>query len=263
MPIPSHHNVGDAGHAADHNAMADTLTAHDQAIATLQTATVGIFYLAGGNVTNINDSTTIWARVNLPAGDRSAAPDTFQVWHGANKIFWFDNGGKPRVKSDDPTHIPMVFDSVTGQTASLGEWRVNGVMKAKVDAAGNIIAPNTTPGAWTNITLQSGIVGYGTPASTPQYRIINDVVELRGLVAKSNGTDFTASPVTVGTLPTAARPTRLNPPIVYAAVPHYISGASFTARLQVDSAGVITIYFVTGDSPAWLGLDGARFSILP
>jgi hypothetical protein len=263
MTIPSHHNLGDAGHKDDHNAIVDVLTTHDQAIGTLQTATVGIFYLAGGNVTNINDTTTIWSRINLPAGDRSTAPDTIQFFHGANKIFWLDGWGQPRVKNDDPARIPWVVDSVTGQTASLNEWRVNGVTKARIDSAGNIVAPNTTPGAWTNITLQSGLVGYGSPASTPQYRIINDVVELRGLVAKSNGSDFTSSPVTIGTLPSGARPARLNPPIVYCIVPHYVSGSSFTARLQVDSAGVISIYFVTGDSPTWLGLDGARYSILP
>src|SRR4051812_47296888 len=112
--IPSHHNVGDPGHAADHNAIVDTITTHDLAIAALQGVTSGIFYVAGGNVSNITNGSTIWAKVNLPAGDRSAAPDTFQVFHGVNKIFWLDNEGKPRVKNDDPTHIVSVVDSVSG-----------------------------------------------------------------------------------------------------------------------------------------------------
>jgi hypothetical protein len=257
MPIPSHHIIGDTGHTADHDSIVDVLTAHDQSIGDLETATVGLFYLAGSNVSNISDNTTIWGRVNLPAGDRSIAPDTFQVFHGSNKIFWIDNAGKPRVKTDDGTFIPWVIDSVTGHSASLTEWRVNGIMKAKIDAAGNIVAPNTTPGAWTGITLQSGISAYqpGTH-QPPQYRIINDQVQLRGTVTKSGG--FTVSPVTLGTLPGGARPQFL----AYAVCATQFTGNKFSGRMEVNNTGAIIFYFDATVSPDWINLDGMRFSIL-
>jgi hypothetical protein len=258
MPIPSHHAVGDTGHAADHNAIVDTLTGHDQAITNLQGVTANIFYVTGGNVSTIADNTTIWSRVNLPSGDRSAAPDTFQVFHGSNKIFWLDNEGKPRVKNDDPTHIPSVIDSAAGQTANLAEWRVNGVAKASIDANGNLSATNLNKSAWTNISLNSGIVAYGHSTHTPQYRIQGDVVELRGVCGKSNGTDFTSSPVVLGTLPVGARPTAL----VYNVVARQVSGATMAARLEVATTGAITVYTDTSNSGAWISVDNTSFSIL-
>lgn len=259
MPsIPSHHNVGDTGHAADHNAIVDTLEAHDQSITTLQGATSGIMYVAGGNVSNITGSATTWAKVNLPTGDRSIAADTYQVFHGSNKIFWLDGFGRPRVKTDDPTHTPALYDTVAGQTANLAEWRVNGVTKASVDKDGNVVAPNVTPGTWTALPLNSGIVWYDHGTHKPQYRIVNDEVQLRGAVSKSNVTDFTSSPVTIGTLPIGARPTAL----IYAVVARQLVGATLAARLQIDSSGVISVYIDTSNSASWIALDNTRFSIL-
>lgn len=259
MPsIPSHHNVGDTGHAADHNAIVDTLQAHDQSIATLQGSTSGIMYVAGGNVSNITGTGTTWAKVNLPTGDRSTAADTYQVFHGVNKIFWLDGFGRPRVKTDDPTHIPCVYDTVAGQTANLGEWRVNGMTKVSFDKNGNVLAPNVTPGAWTGITLQSGITAYGSNTAPPQYRIVGDEVQLRGAVKKSSGSDFSSSPQIVGTIPAAARPAYLT----YTATARTSVNGRTSARLEVNPDGTISIYFEPSDTPTWLGLDNVRYSIL-
>lgn len=265
MPsIPSHHNVGDTGHAADHNAIVDTLEGHDQAINDLQSTTSGIFYVAGGNVSTINNATTIWAKVNLPTGDRTGAPDTFQVWHGSNKMFWLDNEGKPRAKNDDPTHVVSVVDSVTGQTANIQEWRVNGATVASLKADGTLAAPNVTPTAWTAMPLNTGIVDYsvGHFGHSPQYRAIGDEVLLRGLVGKSGGGVFTtdASPVTIGTLPVGMRPTQLT----YASVSSTWSGPDLTSRLEVRPDGTIVISFriTDGYTPLWFALDNVRFSRL-
>jgi hypothetical protein len=259
MPtIPSHHNVGDTGHAADHNEIVDTITGHDQAIATLQSTTVGLFYVAGGNVSAISGTATTWARVNLPTGDRTAASDTYQVFHGSNKIFWLDGFGRPRVKVDDPTHIPSIIDSPVGQTANLEEWRVNGVAKAYVDASGNVHGANTDWGPWTGITLQSGIVAFGGDTAPPQYRVFRDQVQLRGVVKKSSGSDFSSSPQIVGTLPAGARPTYLT----YSPTTRTSVNGRTSARLEVNSAGTITIYFEQADTPSWLGLGGIQFSTL-
>jgi hypothetical protein len=259
MPIPSHHSVGDTGHAADHNAIVDMITTHDQAISTLQSTTVGLFYVAGGNVSGISGTATTWARVNLPTGDRSAAVDTYQVYHGSNKIFWLDGYGRPRVKVDDPSHIPSIIDSPVGQTANLEEWRVNGVAKAYIDASGNLRGANTDWGPWTNITLQSGIVWYQHSTHVPQYRVKGDLVQLRGCVAKSNGTDFTSSPVTLATLPIGARPSALT----YNAVARQANGNTLLARLEVNSAGTIVVYTNADASGAWISFDNTQFSTLP
>lgn len=257
MPIPSHHNPGDPGHAADHNAIVDTLTAHDQAVASLQGTTQGIFYLAGNNTCTITGTSTSWAVINLPTGNRDTAVDTYQIFHGPNKIFWFDGYGYPRVKNDDPTHVPLTIDSVAGQTASLQEWRFNGTTVAAIQPDGTILAPNTVPGTWLDMPLNSGIVAYGHDTHNPQYRIVNDRVELRGVVAKSNGSNFTSSPVTIATLPANARPTALS----YAVIGRQFVDVSGFARLQVDSSGTINVYFYTGDPPGWMALD-CSFSLL-
>jgi hypothetical protein len=254
MSIPSHHNPGDAGHAADHNAIVDELTSQSGAIATLQSTTVGLFYVAGGNVTNITDATTIWSRINLPTGDRSAAPDTLQVFHGANKIFWLDNEGKPRVKNDDSTHIPWVVDAVSGQTANLEEWRVNGVVKALIDKDGNLTAPNMNWSAWTNLTYSSGITTHTSLGVHAMYRTRGDEVQIRGNVSKTSGADFSSSPTDICVLPAGIIPTAT----VYAVCGSEFGGTEHSVRLEVRTDGTLRAYY--GYTPNWMSLDGIRYS---
>jgi hypothetical protein len=259
MPIPSHHNPGDAGHAADHNAIVDTLTSQAGAISTLQSTTVGLFYVAGGNVTNIADGTTTFSRINLPTGDRSSAADTVQYYHGSNKISWFDGYGRFRTKTDDPTHVPSVIDSASGQTANLGEWRVNGVLKANVDANGNLAATNVGWGAWTALTLASGYKRNPDFGNAIQYRIskAGDEVQLRGNIVKTSGADFSSSPSQIATLP-AGLPAP--PSHVYKVCAAQFSGTEHSIRAEVHADKTLWIYY--GYTPNWISIDGLSYSPL-
>jgi hypothetical protein len=263
VTIPSHHNPGDTGHAADHNAIVDALTSHDQSIATLQGATTGLFYISGNNTSNIAGTTTPWATVNLPTGSRDAAVDTYAVFHGSNKIFWLDGYGHPRTKNDDPTHTPDIIDSVVGQTANLAEWRVNGVTKVAIAADGTVVAPNITPGTWTDITLASGLVRNSSLGHKPQYRVVGGCAELRGNIAKSNGTDFTVTPTQLGTLPSAASPGAY----CYGVGASQFNGDFGWSRLEVRPDGTLWMYFSHAASPAyspgWVAIDNFRYALGP
>jgi hypothetical protein len=260
MPIPSHHVVGDTGHAADHNAIVDTLTTHDQSITTLQGVTVGLFYISGNNTSNLTGTTNWWAKVVVPSGNRDSAADIFSLFQNTKKTTWFNGYGEARFSAADPTHVPVIVSPYDNtQSGDLQQWKDStGTTLAKVDKSGNITGANTEWGPWTNITLQSGIVWYQHSTHTPQYRVKGDVVQLRGVCGKSNGTDFTSSPVTLGTLPAGARPTGL----VYNAVARQVSSNTMVARLEVASTGSITVYTDTSNSAAWISLDNTQFSTL-
>lgn len=252
MPIPSHHVVGDGGHTSDHNAISDALNAIDSQISDLQSTTVGIFYITGGNVSAINDAITTWARINLPAGDRSAAVDIYQVFHGSNKIFWLDGEGKPRVKNDDPTHIVWVVDSVSGQTANIAEWRVNGTAVASIQANGSIVAPNITPGGWQPLTLAAGLKPntFGYP---PQYRQHGDKIEFRGNIVKSNGSNFSTIATQLATLPAGLLPLE---DAFGVAADQLLSDAP-ALRLQAQPDGTLWMY--ANNTPAWVTIDGFSY----
>lgn len=260
MPIPSHHAVGDTGHAADHNAIVDTLTAHDQSITTLQGVTTGLFYISGNNTSNISGTSNWWAKVVVPLGNRDSAADVFSLFQNTKKTSWFNGYGEARFSAADPTHVPVIVSPYDGtQSADLQRWTdASGTTLAKVDRLGNITGANTDWGPWTDITLQSGINWYQHSTHKPQYRVKGSDVQLRGVVSKSNGTDFTTSPVTLGTLPTGARPTAL----VYNSVARQANGNTLIARLEVASTGTITVYLNTDASGAWISFDNTQFSTL-
>jgi hypothetical protein len=260
MPIPSHHVVGDTGHAADHNAIVDTLTTHDQAISTLQGVTTGLFYISGNNTSNISGTSNWWAKVVVPVGNRDSAADVFSLFQNTKKTAWFNGYGEARFSAADPTHVPVIVSPYDGtQSVDLQRWTdAAGATLAKVDRLGNITGANTDWSAWTNITLQSGITWYQHSTHVPQYRTKGTDVQLRGVCAKTNSTDFTSSPVTLGTLPAGARPTGL----VYNAVARQASSSTLVARLEVASTGTITVYTDTSNSGAWISLDNTQFSTL-
>lgn len=254
MTIPSHHTVGDVGHTTDHNAIIDALTSLEVSVTSLQGVTTGIFYVAGGNVSNISGTTTTWAKVNLPTGDRSSAVDTLQFLHGSNKIFWLDGYAHPRVKNDDPTHIPWIVDSVSGQTANLQEWRVNGSAKASIASDGTVVAPNVTPTAWTNLTLAAGYSNdsFGFP---PQWRKKDDRIELRGVVAKSNGSNIAAGTTQIATLPTGLWPQQHS---YGATAAQWLSDVP-VVRIQALKDG--TLWCVSNFSTAWVSLDNFSYPL--
>lgn len=95
-------------------------------------------------------------------------------------------------------------------------------------------------GAWINLSLQNSWVAYGGGYNTPQFKVDDGKVYLRGMV--KNGTS-----TTVATLPVGARPiaTRLC---------STTTSPNVFQRVDVSSSGAILL--ASGYSTAWVSLDG-------
>lgn len=111
-----------------------------------------------------------------------------------------------------------------------------------------------TPGPWIPLTLASGYVAND---AAPAFRLINGSVELRGQIAKSDGTVFVNNTpgYVIANLGTGYKP----------ADPFEGIGATelainYYCRQQITPDGAITVYIPTGGTPHWVGLDNIRFS---
>lgn len=260
MTIPSQHVVGDTGHTTDHNAMADTLTAHKQSIELLQAAQPGYMLKAGGNVVNLTNPAGVSETVNIPAGSRDATAFVETVNYGGKRTFGLDPFGQIRVDASSPSNTPVEVSGYDAtQTGDLQRWKQHGTgaILARVGSNGTVYAPNVTPGPWTNITLASGIAWNSDLGSRPAYRIIGDIVYLRGNVKKTSGTDFTASPQDLGTLPVSAVP----PATIFSIQATTFRNSNFFCRMEVQPSGVIRAYFNSATyDPSWIAMDGIVFS---
>lgn len=258
--IPSHHVVGDAGHTDDHNAVSDVLTDHETRVTALEGVQGGYLVKTGGNIVNVTNPAGTSDAVVIPSGTRDLNAYISTVTYGGVRTYGLDTYGQLRVGAAmDSTTPAEFFGQSNTQTSDLTRWRKNGVLGtvvARVDANGNLFAPNITPGAWTNITLTSGLVWSSSLGARPQYRIVGDCVELRGAVQKTSG-DFTTSPQDLGVVPAGAAP----PYQTYG-----LGGAQFSAgqdhvRIEVQTGGLIRFYFASSTyTPTWVSLDNFRYS---
>ncbi len=104
--------------------------------------------------------------------------------------------------------------------------------------------------AWTALPIIAGWANYGVGYNSAQYRINNNVVELRGLlrtsVAKAIGS-------TIATLPVGYRPVSR-----YLLDTIYFTG---NGRIDVHNTGIITVQTAMALN-TWVSLDNLSFSIL-
>lgn len=258
--IPSHHSVGDPGHTEDHNAIVDVLNDHELRITGVQNAAGSYLVKSGGNTINVANPSGTSDSVVIPTGTRDPNAYVSTVTYGGIRTFGLDTYGQLRVGSAMDSTTPAEFygQSAT-QTSDLTRWRkagVFGAVVARVDANGNVFAPNITPGTWTNITLTTGLVWASGLGSRPQYRIVGDCVELRGAMQKSTG-DFTASPQDLGVVPAAAAP----PYQTYGFGAAQFSAGVDHVRVEVQTGGLIRCYFTSSAyTPTWISLDNIRYS---
>jgi len=101
------------------------------------------------------------------------------------------------------------------------------------------------PAGWVSLPYGTGWADYGTGYSQGRYRIIGDMVELRGLVKRTSGTG-----TTIATLPVGYRPTRQT----------LFSVITNTGTGRVDALATGIIKLNSGGS-GWVSLDGLAFSI--
>lgn len=98
--------------------------------------------------------------------------------------------------------------------------------------------------SWTTLTLNTGWVNYGSPYDNAGYKKVGDLVFLRGLVARTSGSE-----TIILTLPAGYRPI-LNPLFIVATNTGY-------GEVEINSSGQIS--WRTG-GVGWLSLNGLVFS---
>lgn len=113
-----------------------------------------------------------------------------------------------------------------------------------VQGLGMYVAGKST--AWTNLTLASRNSPYGGNYQSPQYRLRDDEVCLRGLLNLGNST--------IATLPAGYRPPAQ---LIFSTGPE--TGAP--SRIDIESNGNITA--VVNNGTGWAALDGICFSTTP
>lgn len=262
MPtIPSQHVVGDLGHTSDHNAIVDVLTDHEQRLVSQASSISGAMVKAGSNIINVANPAGWFKRIDIPAGTRDSSVWVEQVTYGGKRTFGLDTYGQARLDASTAAQVPLIVSGYSAAHATdILQWRKyeGGSTLGRVDQNGNIYAPNITPGTWTNITLASGIAWYGSGTARPQYRITGDLVELRGLLKKTNNTDFTATnPIDLCTLPSVAAPVYTH----YFTTATQLSGGYGAVRIEAFASGLIRFYrWSESHTPNWVALDGIIFS---
>ncbi len=100
---------------------------------------------------------------------------------------------------------------------------------------------------WTDLALRTGVAPFGGDYQAPQYRKVDDVVCLRGLVTGANG--FGAI---VGDLPVGSRPPKN---VIYPLAPNSNGRAG---RIDVTSAGLVQV--LVDNQAGFIELDGICFS---
>lgn len=265
MPsIPSHHVVGDTGHTTDHNSIVDVLTDHEARLVSQAASISGSVVKAGSNIINVANPSGWYERVDIPAGTRDASVWVEQVTYGGKRTFGLDTYGQIRIDAATTSQVGLVVSGYSSSHATdIMRWRQyeGGTTLGRIDQNGNIYAPNITPGAWTNLTLASGIAWKGNASARPQYRVVGDRVELRGAIKKSDGTDFSTSPTTIATMPVGTTP----PYLTYLIQACELGSGMASVRLEITTAGVMKFYLITPSStpqtPAWMTLDGGWWSL--
>ena len=110
-----------------------------------------------------------------------------------------------------------------------------------------------TPGPWEAIPWASG---YEEHSGTPGYRIVGQMVQLRGTVQKTSGSFPTNTLTTIAQMPAGLTPTTFR----YGLATTQISGGMF-AQLSITDAGAVQIYVPAGNTAAWLSLDSFSYSL--
>lgn len=135
-------------------------------------------------------------------------------------------------------------------TPIAGIW-VNGVMVLRctntgIEVAGNLAVTGNF-GPWTNLSYGSGWGDYSGSWQGGQYRKVGDLVQLRGLIARTSGTG-----ILIATLPGGCHPPKQ--------ILNQVNGTDAHARIDIGSNG--EIYLAVG-TPTNISLnDVPPFSVI-
>lgn len=123
------------------------------------------------------------------------------------------------------------------------------ILRAKRENALTVRVETLEPGDWTAVTLLNSFTAYGSTWGDPEYRIVGDIVELRGLI-RGNGS---SGAQTMFTLPTGFRP----PAYYMFSTPD--NGGH--ARVDVLDSGNVNWIDSTSGAGDFVSISGISFSI--
>lgn len=199
-------------------------------------------------------------RINPTDGFRlmagTAEQNQINVYDGSAKVYsqytYFDNGNgwtetviKTTGRSAPDGSILKLEAELYGAADNAGIWIQPGSINI-FGAPLSFSGVSSIGSAWTNLSYASGWGDYGNPFAPGQYKVVGDLVFLRGLVAR-----FSGSSAIIATLPSGVRP-------AYQCLfsVHTSAGAG-NDRVDITTGGAITL--VAG-GVSYVQLDGLVFS---
>jgi hypothetical protein len=174
---------------------------------------------------------------------------TLAASEGMYNASTFDGGGSTQMWTQGIYTIPS-SDSSSGYDGTVGQRKVGDCFLLTGNLATRSIF---TP--WIDLTLASGYQAY-SGTQVPQIRQIDGVIEFRGAVTPNDGSNFGSSDVTVvNAVPQQFQNNQ-------AAKSYLLIGNGDNYRKVVfQSNGSITVIGSPNSSPAYISLDGMRYSV--
>lgn len=195
--------------------------------------------LSGGNSVTITDSALAngFAQVNLNYTSDGLTPDALAFYHNGVRTGYHNEKGEIRARPAANNSVPFrVQQRTTSQTANLTEWtEASNTILARVDANGNIFAPNLTPSAWQSLeypTNAAAAAGFA-PAGV-RLEPLTQVVRMRGAI-QITAPGF-SSGTTIATVPVGYRP-----PATFRCITRFAGSGSAGVFITIATTGAVTV----------------------
>lgn len=194
--------------------------------------------LGGNSVTITNPALTNgFTQVNLNYSPTGSTPDAFAFYHNGVRTGYHNEKGEVRARAAETNSVPFrVQQRTNSQTANLTEWaQSDNTILARVDATGNIYAPNLTPSAWQGLTYSAdAAAAAGFALAGVRLEPLTQVVRMRGAI-QITAPGF-ASGVTVATVPVGYRP-----PATFRCITRFAGTGSAGVFITIATTGAITV----------------------
>jgi hypothetical protein len=212
--------------------------------------------LTGATQITMSDAVTQAVRIDLPAGDRSSAPDTLAVYYDGSRTGYFNEFGELRVIASASNRVPLRVKQANGggQTADLIDVTdISNNSLFTVGPTGNVSAPNLDVSSWQAVSFNTDASSNGTYATVGvRLEPLYGLGRLRGGVLV--GGDGIANGETLITLPVGYRP------VATFSTGVRISGSNVARQITLNTDGTVAVpsSLSVGDT---VHLDGIVFPI--
>jgi len=195
--------------------------------------------LSGGNSITITNPALAngFAQVNLDYTSDGSTPDGLAFYYNGVRTGYHNEKGELRSRAAATNSVPFrVQQRSNSQTANLTEWtQSDNTILARVDATGNLYAPNLTPSAWQDLTYPANAAAAaGFAQAGVRLEPLTQVVRMRGAI-QITAPGF-ATGVTIATVPVGYRP-----PATFRCITRFAGSGSAGVFITVATTGAITV----------------------